>query len=84
MGLFHWVLFSALGLFGGLGHYFVARGFLWGPASILSPMHYVQLIWAAALGYLVFGDVPSVWTWLGAVIIIASGLSIAWRGGRRL
>jgi drug/metabolite transporter (DMT)-like permease len=47
-------------------------------------MHYVQLIWAAALGYLVFGDVPSVWTWLGAVIIIASGLSIAWRGGRRL
>ncbi len=84
VGLFHWVLFSALGLFGGLGHYFVARGFLWGPASILSPMHYVQLIWAAALGYLVFGDVPSVWTWLGAVIIIASGLSIAWRGGRRL
>jgi drug/metabolite transporter (DMT)-like permease len=46
-------------------------------------MHYVQLIWAAALG-LVFGDVPSVWTWLGAAIIIGSGLWIAWRGGRQV
>jgi drug/metabolite transporter (DMT)-like permease len=47
-------------------------------------MHYVQLIWAAVLGYLVFGDVPSVWTWLGAAIIIGSGLWIAWRGGRQV
>jgi drug/metabolite transporter (DMT)-like permease len=83
-GALPWILFAILGLFGGLGHYFVARGFLWGPASILSPMHYVQLIWAAALGYVVFGDVPSLWTWLGAFIIIASGLWIAWRGGQRL
>jgi drug/metabolite transporter (DMT)-like permease len=77
------VLFSALGLFGGLGHYFVARGFLWGPASILSPIHYVQLIWAAVMGYLVFDHVPSGWTWLGAGIIIASGLGIAWWEGQR-
>ncbi len=82
-GVLPWILFAILGFFGGLGHYFVARGFLWGPASILSPMHYVQLIWAAALGYVVFGDVPSLWTWLGAFIIIASGLWIAWRGGQR-
>jgi drug/metabolite transporter (DMT)-like permease len=47
-------------------------------------MHYVQLIWAAALGYLVFGDVPGVWTWLGAAIIIGSGLWIAWRRGRQV
>jgi drug/metabolite transporter (DMT)-like permease len=77
------IMFSGLGLFGGLGHYFVARGFLWGPVSILSPIHYVQLVWAAIMGYLVFDHVPSGWTWLGAAIIIASGLWIAWRGGRR-
>jgi drug/metabolite transporter (DMT)-like permease len=77
--LLHWVILAALGLLGGLGHYFVARGFLWGPASILSPFHYVQLVAAAALGYLVFGDVPGATTWIGAVIIIGSGLYIAWR-----
>jgi drug/metabolite transporter (DMT)-like permease len=76
--LLHWVLLGALGLFGGLGHYCVARALMWGPASVVSPFHYVQLVWAAALGYLVFGDVPAVWTWVGAVVIIASGVAIAW------
>jgi drug/metabolite transporter (DMT)-like permease len=82
-GLLHGIMFAGLGLFGGLGHYFVARGFLWGPASVLSPIHYVQLVWAAVAGYLVFDHVPSRFTWLGAAVIIASGLWIAWRGGQR-
>lgn len=81
--LSHWVILCALGLLGGIGHYFVARGLLWGPASILSPFHYVQLIGAAVLGYLVFADVPSGWTWVGASVIIASGLYIAWRETQR-
>lgn len=79
----HWVLLGALGLFGGLGHYCVARGLLWGPASTLSPFHYAQLVSAAIAGYLVFDHVPSAWTWLGALLIIASGLYIAWREARR-
>lgn len=78
-----WVMLATLGLLGGLGHYFVARGLTLGPASILSPFHYVQLVAAAAVGFLVFGDVPSAWTWLGAAIIIASGLYIAWREAMR-
>ncbi len=79
----HWAILAILGLLGGLGHYWVARAFLWGPASVLSPFHYVQLIWVAALGYLAFGDVPSAWTWLGAAVIIGSGLYIAWLETRR-
>lgn len=82
-GLGQWLLLGALGLFGGLGHYCLARGFLWGPASVLSPFQYVQIIGAATLGYLVFGDVPSAWTWAGAACIVASGLCIAWRETRR-
>lgn len=78
-----WLAMSVLGIFGGLGHYLVARAFLWGPAAILSPIHYAQLVWAATLGFVVFGDVPSAWTWLGAAIIIASGLYIALRESRR-
>lgn len=37
------------------------------------------IILAALAGYIVFGDVPSVWTWAGAAIIIGSGLHIVWR-----
>ena len=77
--LSHWLILIVVGVLGGLGHYFVARALLWGPASILAPIHYVQLIGAAGMGYLAFGDVPSVWTWVGAAVIVASGLYIAWR-----
>ena len=78
-----WAMLASLGLLGGLGHYLVARALTLGPASILSPFHYVQLVGAAAMGYVFFRDVPSTWTWIGAAIIIASGLYIAWREARR-
>lgn len=80
--LAHWLILLASGPLGGLGHYFVARALQWGPASVISPFHYVQLVGAAAMGYLAFGDAPSVWTWAGAAVIIASGLAIAWRETR--
>ena len=44
-----------------------------------TPLGYVELIGTAALGYFVFGNFPDLWTWLGAAIIIASGLYIALR-----
>ena len=75
--LAHWLVLSALGVLGALGHYCVARALLRGPAALISPFHYVQLVWAAGVGYLVFGEVPSLWTWAGAAIIIASGFHIA-------
>ncbi len=81
-GVGQWLMLAALGLLGGLGHYFVARALLWGPVSVISPFHYAQLVWAAVAGFLVFGDVPSSWTWLGAAIVIGSGLYLAWRETR--
>ena len=74
----HWVLLGVIGLLGGLGHYCGARALVSTPASILAPMYYVQLISAAVLGYVLFGDVPSAWTWAGAALIVASGVTIAW------
>lgn len=74
-----WAILSGLGLLGGVGHYCVARAFVLAPAAILSPFHYAQLVQAAVLGYLAFGDVPAAWTWLGAAVVAASGVYIAWR-----
>ena len=74
----HWLLLGVIGLLGGLGHYFGARALVFSPASTLAPLYYVQLITAAAFGYVIFGDVPSAWTWAGAALIITSGIAIAW------
>ncbi|MBH62027.1 MAG: EamA family transporter [Alphaproteobacteria bacterium] len=74
-----WLLFSVLGLIGGLGHYLVIKAYENAEASIISPLNYVQLVGATALGYFVFGDFPDVWTWVGAAIIVASGLYIMHR-----
>jgi drug/metabolite transporter (DMT)-like permease len=45
--------------------------------------NYVQLLGAASTGYLIFGDVPGPELWLGALLIVASGLSIAYAETRR-
>jgi drug/metabolite transporter (DMT)-like permease len=75
---FDWLLFLSLGPSGGLGHYCVARAYLWGPAAVVSPFNYLQLLGAAATGYAIFGDVPGAGLWLGACLIIASGLVVAY------
>ena len=40
------------------------------------PMDYTSLLWAVLLGLWIFGELPSPWTWIGAPIIVASGLVI--------
>ena len=45
-------------------------------ASVLAPFSYIQLLFSAALGYLVFGSMPDAVAFLGAAVIIASGLYI--------
>ena len=49
------------------------------PASVLSPFIYTQIVWAVMLGYLVFANVPTRWTLVGAGIVIASGLYLIYR-----
>ncbi|HTS91296.1 MAG TPA: DMT family transporter [Stellaceae bacterium] len=78
-----YLLFAALGIFGGFGHYFVTQAFRLGPAALISPLGYVELIGTTVMGYLVFGNFPDFWTWVGATLIVASGIYIAFRERRR-
>ena len=50
----------------------------------MAPFSYAQLVSAGLLGYLVFGDLPSIYTWIGSAIIVASGLYLAWSESRRV
>jgi drug/metabolite transporter (DMT)-like permease len=72
-------LFVGMGVMAGTGHYFLTIAYSQAPAAVVSPFNYTQLIGAAILGYLVFHDLPDLWTWVGAAVIIASGLYIGYR-----
>ena len=73
-GWLEWTVACLMGVLGGLGHYLLALAHRYAPASVIAPFLYQQVIYMALFGYLVFGDVPSAWVWLGAAIVIASGL----------
>jgi drug/metabolite transporter (DMT)-like permease len=72
-------LFVGMGVMAGAGHYFLTIAYSQAPAAVISPFNYTQLIGAALLGFLVFNELPDFWTWIGAAVIIASGLYIGYR-----
>ncbi len=61
------------------GQWIVVLAFRYANASVLAPFSYVQLLWVSLLGFMIFGEVPDVWTITGAAIIVASGLYTAHR-----
>lgn len=71
-----WLLLMGTGVAGGLGHLFLIRSFRAAPASVVAPFSYSSLVWAAAFGFVIWGDWPDLWTWAGAALIIGSGLYI--------
>ncbi len=77
--LFFWLLLVGVGLVGTLTHLMIVWAFARVNASILAPFQYVEIISAALLGYLIFGEFPNALKWLGILIIIISGVYIFWR-----
>jgi drug/metabolite transporter (DMT)-like permease len=61
------------------GQWIVVLAVRYADASVLAPFSYTQLLWVGILGFLVFGELPDVWTVTGAVCIVASGLYTAHR-----
>jgi drug/metabolite transporter (DMT)-like permease len=88
----HWVMPSAAqllafvtcGCLGSLGHYMLTRSFTVADISATQSVKFLDLVWATALGWLVFGDVTSRSTLLGGVVICTSTLWIARREARKL
>ena len=62
-----------------IGHYSMIEALRYAEAAVASPFRYSAIIWAGLLGYLVWGDVPDLWSIIGTLIVIASGLYILHR-----
>ena len=69
-----WLLFAALGFWGGLGHWLLILAHKHAPAAVLAPYVYLGLLWMSLEGFLIFGDVPTAWTLGGGAIVILAGL----------
>lgn len=71
-----WGLLIFMGMFSGVTFFLFAEAFRRTPASTLAPFQYIEIIGATIVGYVVFGDFPDLWTWIGTAIILASGLYV--------
>jgi drug/metabolite transporter (DMT)-like permease len=76
--------FILMGLLAGLGHWCLTHAYLHAPASLLTPFTYLQIVWATAFGFLIFGQHPDGLSAIGMAIIGASGLSLALWERRRM
>jgi drug/metabolite transporter (DMT)-like permease len=74
-----WPWLFVIGLLGTLGQMSLAQAFKEADITVVLPLDFTKLIWAAILGFLVFGEVPDVWVWIGGTIIFASTTYIAFR-----
>ncbi len=71
-----WFALFAAGVFGGLGHLLVTIAHRFAPASVLAPFNYFQIIWMTTLSWIIFAQPPSVSIFIGAPIVVGSGLYI--------
>lgn len=72
-----WLLL--IGISGTIGQLTVTQALKEGDTNVVMPIDFLKLIWAAALGFLWFGEIPGLSTWAGGVLIFASTTYIAWR-----
>jgi drug/metabolite transporter (DMT)-like permease len=77
-----WVWLVATGALGSLGHSCFSRALVLSEASAVMPYDYTRLVFAAVIGYFAFNELPTVWTFVGAAVIVASALYIANREAR--
>ncbi|HEX7989866.1 MAG TPA: DMT family transporter [Stenotrophomonas sp.] len=75
----HAALIAGMGLAGALGQIALTRAFQLGQASMIAPLEYTGLVWVIGWDVLLWQKLPDRWTWIGAGIIVASGLYLLHR-----
>jgi drug/metabolite transporter (DMT)-like permease len=74
-----WWWLAVAGITGTLGQLAVTQAFRVADTTAVMPFDFTKLIWAALLGYLVFDEIPTVWTWIGGSVIFGGALYVTLR-----
>lgn len=77
-----WLILIGIGTIGTLGQLLLTAALRHGAVASVIVMDYTALIWATLYGWLVWEQLPTLATWLGAPAIVAAGLIVAWRERR--
>jgi drug/metabolite transporter (DMT)-like permease len=78
-----WAALIANGLLNAVGQYLWTTALRFAPASAVAPFNYFSLVWAIILGFLVWGDLPSVALLMGSSVVVASGMFLLWHEARK-
>jgi drug/metabolite transporter (DMT)-like permease len=70
----HWLLIAGVGVIGALGQYAITEAFARGEASVIAPFEYTALAWGLGFDLAIWGVLPDGITWIGAAIIVSSGI----------
>ncbi len=74
-----WVWLFGVGAASAVAHMLMTYALRYAPSATLAPLHYLEIVSAAALGYVIFDNFPNPLTWTGIGVIVASGLYIVHR-----
>lgn len=72
-------ILAAVALFATVGHYTMTLAFAAAPVTVTQPVTFLQLVWATALGAIVFNEAIDIWVVIGGFVILASVTFITWR-----
>lgn len=78
---FGWMLL--IGVLAMVGHLCMATALRSTDATVVAPVDYLRMVWAASIGFMVFGEFPDLWTWVGGTVIFLSTVYITYRESRR-
>lgn len=73
------LILMIIGALGGVGHLFAVKAYAIADISFSEPLVFTRMVWATIFGYVAFSEVPDLWTWLGAITIIAATTIISYR-----
>jgi drug/metabolite transporter (DMT)-like permease len=62
-----------------VGQWLMLRAFRMAPVGVVAPFQYTGIVWATLIGWIVWEEFPALNVWIGASILIASGLYVMWR-----
>tara|TARA_Y100001970_G_C14156511_1_gene815892 strand:- start:213 stop:1031 length:819 start_codon:yes stop_codon:yes gene_type:complete len=74
--LYDLFMLSMVGIFGGVANLWLSQSYKFSEVSLVSPLKYLALIFAIIFGYLIWGEVPSIKTLLGSILVILSSAII--------
>ena len=72
-----WAYLFGIGVFGGLAQFAMIKAYKLAPANLVAPVEYTQFLWAIVFGLVIWGEVPSLKTYIGALIIIGAAFALS-------